>query len=121
MLFDVGERIRKKEEFAFIAWSPHWMNQRYSFVYLDDPDDALGELDDSSKITTIVCKDLMNKDPGAYAFMKALTLTEEQVDDLEETINATGDPLAGVGRWAENNREVVQPWLDAAKQAQQKT
>jgi glycine betaine/proline transport system substrate-binding protein len=53
--------------------------------------------------------------------MKALTLTEEQVDDLEEAINAAGDPLAGAGQWAENNREVVQPWLDAAKQAQQKT
>jgi glycine betaine/proline transport system substrate-binding protein len=121
MLFDLGERIRKKEEFAFIAWSPHWMNQRYDFIYLDDPDDALGELDDSSSITTVVHKDLMNKDPEAYAFLKALTLTEEQLEDLEEAINAAGDPLAGAEQWAENNREVVQPWLDAAKQAQQKT
>jgi glycine betaine/proline transport system substrate-binding protein len=120
MLFDVGERIRKKEEFAFIAWSPHWMNQRYDFVYLDDPDDALGQLDDSSEITTIVHKDLMNKDPEAYALLKALTLTEEQLDDLEEAINAAGDPRKGAGQWAENNHEVVQPWLDAAKQAQQK-
>ena len=121
MLFDLGERIRKKEEFAFIAWSPHWMNQRYDFVYLDDPDDALGELNDSSRITTVVHKDLVNKDPEAYAFMKALTLTEEQIDDLEEAINAAGDPLAGARQWVENNREVVQPWLDAAKQAQQKS
>jgi glycine betaine/proline transport system substrate-binding protein len=121
MLFDLGERIRKKEEFAFIAWSPHWMNQRYDFNYLDDPDDALGELSGSSSITTVAHKDLTNNDPEAYAFMKALTLTEEQVDDLEEAINAAGDPLAGAEQWAENNREVVQPWLDAAKQAQQKT
>jgi glycine betaine/proline transport system substrate-binding protein len=121
MLFDLGERIRKKEEFAFIAWSPHWMNQRYNFVYLDDPDDALGELNDSSEITTIVSKDLMNKAPKAYALMKALTLTEEQIDDLEEAINAAGDPILGSRQWVENNHEVVQPWLDAAKQAQQKT
>src|SRR5215210_686045 len=95
MLFDLGERIRKKEEFALIAWSPHWMNQRYDFRYLDDPDDALGELNDSSRITTVVHKDLMNKDPEAYAFMKALTLTEEQLDDLEDAINAAGDQLVG--------------------------
>ena len=120
MLFDLGERLRKMEEFAFIAWSPHWMNQRYDFVYLDDPDDALGELDDSSEITTIVRKDLMNKDPEAYALMKALALTEEQVDDLEEAINAAGDPLVGAGQWAEDNREVVQPWIYAAKLTQQK-
>ncbi len=121
MLFDLGERIRKKEEFAFIAWSPHWMNQRYDFVYLDDPDDALGELNNSSSITTVVHKDLLNKDPEAYTLMKALTLTEKQVEDLEEAINAAGDPLAGAEQWVENNREFVQPWLDAAKQAQQKT
>jgi len=118
MLFDLGERIRKKEEFAFIVWSPHWMNQRYDFVYLDDPDDALGELDDSSEITTIVRKDFVNGAPEAYALMKALTLTEEQLEELEEAINAAGDPLVGSRQWVENNLEVVQPWLDAAKQAQ---
>jgi len=121
MLFDVGERIRKKEQFAFIAWSPHWMNQRYEFIYLDDPDDALGELNDSSRITTVVSKDLMDKDPGSYAFLRALALNEEQLSSLEEAINAAGDPLVGAGQWAENNRGVVQPWLDAAKQAQQNT
>jgi glycine betaine/proline transport system substrate-binding protein len=121
MLFDLGERIRKKEEFAFIAWSPHWINQRYDFVYLDDPDDALGELNDSSRITTVVHKDLLDQDPEAYALMKALTLTEEQLEDLEEAINAAGDPLLGAGHWAENNHEVVQPWLDAVRHAQQET
>ncbi len=121
MLAELENRYNNGEDFVFIAWSPHWMNQRYDFVYLDDPDDALGELNDSSSITTVVHKDLMNKDPEAYAFMKALTLTEEQLDDLEEVINAAGDPLVGSRQWAENNREVVQPWLDAAKQAQQKT
>ena len=121
MLFDVGERIRKKEQFAFIAWSPHWMNQRYEFVYLDDLDEALGELNNSSRITTVASKDLMDKDPESYAFLRALALNEEQLSSLEEAINAAGDPLVGAGQWAENNHGVVQPWLDAAKQAQQNT
>ena len=79
----------------------------------------MGELNDSSSIATVVREPLANDDPVAYAFMKALTLTEEQVDDLEGAINTAGDPLSGAGTWAQDNREVVQPWIDAAKQARQ--
>ena len=119
MLFEVDKRIRNREAFAFIAWSPHWMNQKYDLVYLDDPEDALGELNDSSSIATVVREPLANDDPVAYAFMKALTLTEEQVDDLEGAINTAGDPLLGARTWAQDNREVVQPWINAANQARQ--
>ncbi len=119
LLYEVGKRISNRETFAFIAWSPHWMNQRYDLVYLDDPQDALGELNEPSSITTAVRKQLPNDEPVAYAFMKALTLTEEQVNDLEGAINAAGDPLSGARTWASNNRDVVQPWIDAAKQARQ--
>jgi glycine betaine/proline transport system substrate-binding protein len=119
MLYEVGKRINDREEFAFIAWRPHWMNQRYNFVYLDDPENALGELNEPSRITTIVRKQLSDDDPVAYALIKALALTEEQVDDLEEAINAAGDSVVGAETWMNNNRSVVRPWIDTAKQAQQ--
>lgn len=117
MLYEVGKRISNGEEFAFIAWSPHWMNQRYDFVYLDDPENALGELNEPSRMTTVVRKNLPDDDPVAYALVEALALSEEQVGDLEEAINATGDPLLGARTWAENNHDLVKPWIEAAKQA----
>ncbi|HKZ26718.1 MAG TPA: glycine betaine ABC transporter substrate-binding protein [Rubrobacteraceae bacterium] len=117
MLYEVGKRISNGEEFAFIAWSPHWMNQRYDFVYLDDPENALGELNEPSRMTTVVRKNLPYDDPVAYTLVEALALSEEQVGDLEEAINATGDPLLGARTWAENNHDVVKPWIEAAKQA----
>ncbi len=120
MLYEVGKRISNREEFAFIAWSPHWMNQRYDFVYLDDPENALGELSDPSRITTVVRKHLSEDAPVAYVLIEALTLSEEQVDDLEEAINTMGDPLVGARTWAENNRDVVKPWIEAAEQAREK-
>ncbi|MDX6380828.1 MAG: glycine betaine/proline transport system substrate-binding protein [Rubrobacteraceae bacterium] len=118
MLAEVDSRYKNREEFAFVAWSPHWMNQRYSFHLLDDPQDALGNLNDPAQMLTIVNKDLPNNDPVAYAFMSALTLDERQLDDLENTINEVGDPLEGARQWAEANRDIVQPWVDAAKNAQ---
>ncbi len=53
----------------------------------------------------------------AYAFMDALELTEEQINGLEYTINQEDDPLAGARRWASENREVVRPWIEAARNA----
>jgi len=118
MLSEVDNRYNNREDFAFVAWSPHWMNQRYDFRLRRDPEDALGELNDPSELTTIVNEDLHGDDPTAYAFMDALALNEEQLDDLEETINEVGDPLEGARQWARANRDVVQPWIDAAENAQ---
>jgi glycine betaine/proline transport system substrate-binding protein len=119
MLADLENRYRAREEFAIIAWSPHWMNQRYSLRYLEDPIDAFGELNDPASITTIVNKGLPKNDPEATAFMDALILDEDQLEDLENTINELGDPNEGARRWAQGNSEVWQPWVEAAQEAQQ--
>jgi len=118
MLAEVQRRYDNKEEFAFVPWKPHWMNQRYNIRYLSDPKDALGDLTQSAEITGIVRNGFENDDPVAYAFMNNLTLTENQVNDLEDTINSAGDPKEGARQWAKNNPNVVQPWIDAAKNAQ---
>jgi glycine betaine/proline transport system substrate-binding protein len=115
MLFEVDNRYRNQEEFAFCAWSPHWMNQRYSLRYLEDPKDAWGPLNDPASITTIVNKDLPKNDPEATAFMDALMLDEDQLGDLENTINEASDPHEGAKRWAQDNSEVWQPWVEAAQ------
>ena len=119
MLAEVEILYTNKEDFAFIAWSPHWMNQRYDFRYLEDPKDAMGATNDPAEISTIVKEDLREQDPVAYAFLNALKLTEEQINDLEAVINEEEDPLEGARRWARDNREVVQPWIDAASNAQE--
>ena len=50
MLAEIENRYDSREEFAFVAWSPHWMNQRYDLRYLEDPKDAFGELNNPAKI-----------------------------------------------------------------------
>ena len=57
--------------------------------------------------------------PNSGKNMDALALTEEQINGLESAINEEGDPLVGASwRWASENREVVQHWIDAARNAQ---
>jgi glycine betaine/proline transport system substrate-binding protein len=117
MLSEVERLYNDREEFAFIAWSPHWMNQRYDIRYLDDPKDAFEEVDNTVDLSTIVNADLKEDEPVAYAFMAALTLDEEQINAMEDEINTASDPEPGVRNWLENNRDVVQPWIDAANNA----
>jgi glycine betaine/proline transport system substrate-binding protein len=95
------------------------MNQRFDLRYLEDPVDAFGELNDPARITTIVNEELPQDDPVATAFMNALILDEEQIGELESAINDARDPQEGAGRWAEDNPEVWQPWVEAAQEAQQ--
>ena len=53
------------------------MNERYDYRMLEDPEDALGGLNDPAELLMIVNQDLPQRDPVAYAFMDALTLDEE--------------------------------------------
>lgn len=115
MLAEVGHLYAFREDFVFLAWSPHWMNQRYDIRYLKDPKDAQGTTNDPAKCSTIVRGDLREDDPVAYAFIDALELTEEQINGLETVINDEEDPLAGARRWASENRAVIRPWIEAAR------
>jgi glycine betaine/proline transport system substrate-binding protein len=115
MLDEVERLYTSRDEFVFLAWSPHWMNQRYKIRYLEDPKDAMGPTNDPAECSTIVRGGLREGDPVAYAFMDALELTEVQINGLEYMINQEDDPLAGARRWASENREVVRPWIEAAR------
>ena len=123
MLTEVEKRYKNKEPFAFIAWTPHWMNETYDFTYLEDPKNTLtnpqGAPLDEAELSTIVREDLQQDDPVAYTMLDEYKLNEEQANSLEEEINQAGydDPTVGVKKWLQDNRDVVDPWVEAAKQA----
>jgi glycine betaine/proline transport system substrate-binding protein len=119
MLSALETAYKSREPIVFYGWSPHWMNTKYNFRYLKDPKDLQGKFNDPAKISSIVNKDLPEDDPVAYAFLKAISLDEEQLNQLEVDINEAGDSNKGVQVWLEDNRTVVQPWIDAAKKARE--
>ncbi len=121
MLSELDRAYSNEEPIVFIPWSPHWMNDEYDFHYLEDPENAQGEFDEPSEIATVVNNDLAEEDPAAYAFMQEMTMTEDQMNALLADINEAEDPLDGARTWLEEdeNREIVQPWIDAAEEAQQ--
>ena len=119
MLAEVEKRYRNREEFAFVAWSPHWMNEAYDFDYLEDPKGALGRLTEPADVTTLVRGDLEEEDPVAYTLMDRLELTEAQVYELQNELERAGEPVEGAKSWLRDNRDVVEPWVEAAEKARE--
>ena len=119
MLSELEMAYEMRQPIVFFGWSPHWMNARYDFRYLEDPKDLQGKFNDPAKISSIVNEDLPDDDPVAYAFLKVISLDEAQINQLEADINEAGDPDEGVKVWLEENRDVVKPWVDTAEQARE--
>src|SRR5215217_2021863 len=133
MLAEVDRLYQDKEPFVFPPWCPHpmcgevsgWHGQPsknlgglYDFRYLEDPKNSLGNLDQPAKISAIVNEDLEGDDPVAYTFIKEIRLNQEELISLENEITKAGDSAKGSKAWLEDNHDVVQPAIDAAKQAQ---
>ena len=121
MLAELEQSYDMQEPFVFLAWKPHWMNRVYQFHYLKDPKNAMGPFNDPQTIHTVVRKGLADDEPAAYALISRMRLDEDQVASLEISINKAPDPEAGVRRWLEEkeHRELVRPWVEAAKKAQE--
>jgi glycine betaine/proline transport system substrate-binding protein len=119
MLAEVQKKNAAKEPIIFTGWSPHWMNLKYDIVYLDDPKNAQGAFDNPSKITCAVNTDLAKDDPAAFAYLKNVSLDEDQINEIEDEMNkaGTGNEEKGVEIWYEKNKDVVKPWIEAAKNA----
>jgi glycine betaine/proline transport system substrate-binding protein len=133
MLAEVERLYKDKEPFVFPPWCPHpmcgevsgwdpWGGPKdlpgmYDFRYLEDPKNSLGNLDEPAKIFAIVNEDLPDEDPVAYAFINNLRLNEAELIALENAQAKEGE-VKGAQSWLQDNRDVVQPAIDAAKQAQ---
>ena len=121
MLAELEQAYRMQEPFVFLAWSPHWMNQEYDFRYLSDPKNAMGSVDAPQSLHAVAREGLADDEPAAYALIGAMRLDEDQLGSLEISINNADEPETGVRRWLEEreNRELVRPWVEAAKNAQE--
>ena len=121
MLAELEQSYDMQEPFVFLAWKPHWMNRVYQFHYLKDPKNAMGPFDDPQTIHTVVRKGLADDEPAAFALISHMRLDEDQIASLEISINKAPNPEAGVRRWLEEkeHRELVRPWVEAAKKAQE--
>jgi ABC-type proline/glycine betaine transport system substrate-binding protein len=101
------------------AFQDTWMpNQREALSMVEDDEELL---DPWFKGTTrfSVREDPTEDYPVAYAFMDSMELTEAEVTGPQTAIEEAGDPVEGAKTWLEENRDVVEAWVEAAEKARE--
>jgi glycine betaine/proline transport system substrate-binding protein len=120
MLAELQQDYGMKDPIVFLAWKPHCMNRAYNFHYLSDPKNAMRPFNEPQTIHTVARKGLAEDQPAVYALMNHMRLDAGQVAGLEIS-NDASEPQTGVRRWLKEgkNRELMRPWVEAAKRAQE--
>ena len=65
----------------------------------------------AEQLSAIAREGLEEDSPEAFELLNNLTLSEEQLGELELAINEAENPEEGTRAWLEENRDVVEPWL----------
>jgi len=111
MLSELEQALESNEPIVFTAWKPHWMFTAYDIRYLEDPE---GEMGGTEQLSAIAREGLEEDSPDAFQLLDNISLSEEQLGDLELAIRDAGDPEQGARDWLEQNREVADSWLPSS-------
>lgn len=129
MLDELNEAVQHQKPIVVTLYKPHWAFSVYRLRYLKDPKGLISG--HNEHLYSVVRRNLKRDKPDAYAFMNAIRFTPNELGQLELAINAANTPEDGVENWLNGNgafqsgsrnsvnRQLVQPWIDAARRARQ--
>ena len=111
MIEEVVRLSAGEQPFVFVAWSPHWMNGKYDFDYIEDPQGDLAALTQPSSLHILVDKDLARREPKAQALLDILKFNDYQLSELQLQVHQSGDPVEGARTWAGDNEKLTDAWV----------
>jgi glycine betaine/proline transport system substrate-binding protein len=108
MVASLRDAIDKEEWVVVTGWSPHWKFARWDLKYLEDSQGVYGE---AERIEKIARKGLTEDAPEVANLIKNFTINDDQLGTLSEYINEGMDPVEAGRKWASENADVVEGWL----------
>jgi glycine betaine/proline transport system substrate-binding protein len=115
MLGEVDRRTEDGDWVAFIGWEPHWMNNRYDMVLLDDPQNIWGN---PSHVETLVNVDFPERYPELMRFFEQMVVNGDiQADLIDRVDNSGKEPEAIALDWLRENPDVTDQWLEGVTAA----
>ncbi len=122
---------QKKGPILMYFWTPHWAQQKYDLTMMKLPDVTpaceQAAADDATKyacaypqddLYKAFNQDLQTKAPAAFAFLSAMTYTNDDQNIIGLGISKGDDPAKAAQDWIDQNPQVWQPWVDAGMAAQ---
>ena len=112
-------------------WTPHWVHAKYDLTMVQLPDNTPACEDAAANdVSKYACgyapdplykafsADLQTKAPAAYAFLKAMTWTNDDQNGVALDISEKVDGSTAAQTWLDANPDAWQPWVDAGLAAQ---
>lgn len=112
MLSELETAIENEEPIVVTLWEPHWAYGAFDIKNLEDPENALGDPDE---IRAIGRQGFSEDFPDIAEWFGNWEMTTEEVGSLSEAVvaNCETDELECAREWLEENRDLVEGWMDA--------
>jgi glycine betaine/proline transport system substrate-binding protein len=108
MMAELSKAYKDKEPIVVTLWNPHWAFSEYDMKYLEDPKKVFGEADDIYYMTR---KGFEEDHPDVVKWMNNWKMDDASLGSLMAVIKDNGDPAEGAKAWIEDNRDMVEKWL----------
>ncbi|WP_221794515.1 glycine betaine ABC transporter substrate-binding protein [Oceanobacter mangrovi] len=116
MLAQVKGKTRKGDWIAFLAWTPHPMNQNFDIAYLDGADDYFGPNKGAAQVRTIVRGGLKEECPNVARLLTNLTFSLEMEEKvMDQVMNGFVPTKRAVHMWMNQNEAQLAHWLKGVK------
>jgi glycine betaine/proline transport system substrate-binding protein len=104
------EAISRDEWIVVTGWDPHWKFGRYDLKFLEQDEDKI--IWEPENIHILGRLGLEEDKPELAAFLRAFSLSTEELGDLMVKVEDAGGDAETVARqWMNDHPEVVQRWL----------
>ena len=115
MLSAVGRAIEREEPIAFLAWSPHWMNNVYDITYLDDPENVWGE---DGFVATALNSGFAEENANLATFFSQFKVDPETQNTwIDRYSRQEMDPETVANEWIAANMDTVMAWVEGVTTA----
>ncbi|OYD08426.1 glycine betaine ABC transporter substrate-binding protein [Paludifilum halophilum] len=107
MLSELDKAYKNKKPLVVTLWNPHWAFKKYDLKYLKDDKKVYGEGDTIYYATRNGFK---NDHPEIVRWMDRWKMDDDSLGELILAIEES-DPEKGTIKWIEENRDLVDQWL----------
>lgn len=109
MTVELGQAIENQEDIIVTGWTPHWMFADYDLKFLEDPLNAMGEIEEIRTFT----RDGFDEDmPEVYQVLDNFHWTVEDMQSVMLDMSEGLDPKTAARNWIESNPEKVAEWIE---------
>ena len=104
----LAEKIENRKWVVATGWTPHWKFARWDLKYLEDPKYIYGG---QESIHTMVRTGLKKEDPRLYRFLDNFNWQTQDINQVMEMIQKSGDPYESAVEWINQNPDKVEAWI----------